>query len=1160
MRACPSCGAANTPTQKFCGECGTALPATPTLGEARVPESYTPRHLAEKILASRTAIEGERKPVTVLFCDVVSSTVLAETLGPEGMHALLNGFFETALAEVHRYEGTINQFLGDGFMALFGAPLAHEDHARRAVLAALAITRAVAERPLEAEPGRPVPLKLRLGLHTGFVVVGAIGDNLRMDYTAVGDTTHLAARLQQLAEPGAIVVSDATARLVRGYASLEALGPVQVRGRSTPVEIYHVTGPGTRRSALEATGERPLSAFVGRERELRLLENLLAEVEAGRGQAVGVVGEPGVGKSRVLLELRRTLSARDTGYLEGRCLSFGSAIPYAPVLDLVRTQCGLSDPDTPEVIAAKVRAELAKLGMDGANLAPYLLHLLGLKEEADVLGGLSPEAIKVRTFGMLRQMHLRDSRRRPLVVVIEDLHWIDRTSDEYLAFLVESLAGAPVLLLATYRPGYRPTWMDKSYATQLSLARLTARDSLSVVRSVLPQVTPEEALTRLILDKAEGNPFFLEELARAVGDGGGATAELAVPDTVHGVLTARIDRLAETPKRVLQTASILGREFPRRLLEALWDGRALDEHLHELTRQEFLYERSGGDEVAYVFKHALTQDVAEATILAPRRRELHRRAADALAALDPERVRELAPLLAHHYNRAEAWSLACDYATRAAEAASAACANREALERYDQAITASTRAAIPPAGRARLHAARAHVHGVLGAFEPARADLEMALELAATADDAAMRASLLGALGMLWGGHQDYQRGLALTEEAMHVAELAGDHAALGEALVKTGLMQLNVARLGDSQRTLERALTIFRDLDDRRGRAQTLDVLSMVAGIGGRLAESGAHNDEALALFRALGDRMPQASLITNRGFWLAYGGERVRGEPLIRAGLATAVALGARSDEAYAHLALADTAGMYGAYGESFRECHAGLAIARPIGHREWTANGMAILGRLHRECGDARGAIAIHEEMLEIARALSGIWVAEALGNLGRDWLALDEEARAAALLTEAIDASPEAFKFKLPAILGMIELRLRQNDAAGALAIAGEFLGVGRAFLVMAADVRRLEGEALLALGQPEAAETAVREAQAQACALGAESVGWLASLSLADILGARARTDAASQERAAARTMLDGVAADLPEDLRAGFVNSPVMRRALRDHDAQGGRH
>ena len=239
--------------------------------------------------------------------------------------------------------------------------------------------------------------------------------------------------------------------------------------------------------------------------------------------------------------------------------------------------------------------------------------------------------------------------------------------------------------------------MDKSYATQLSLARLTARDSLSVVRSVLPQVTPEEALTRLILDKAEGNPFFLEELARAVGDGGGATAELAVPDTVHGVLTARIDRLAETPKRVLQTASILGREFPRRLLEALWDGGALDEHLHELTRQEFLYERSGGDEVAYVFKHALTQDVAEATILAPRRRELHRRAADALAALDPERVRELAPLLAHHYNRAEAWSLACDYATRAAEAASAACANREALERYDQAITASTRAAVPPA-------------------------------------------------------------------------------------------------------------------------------------------------------------------------------------------------------------------------------------------------------------------------------------------------------------------------------------------------------------------------------------------------------------------------------------------------------------------------------
>jgi len=307
--ACPSCGASNLPGQKFCGECGTSL-ATGDGPAPAAPDAYTPPHLAEKILASRAAIEGERKPVTVLFCDVVRSTALAEQLGAERMHALLSRFFEIAVGEVHRYEGTINQFLGDGFMALFGAPLAHEDHARRAVLAALDLQRALHDQPLEVEPGRQVAISLRFGLHTGFVVVGAIGDNLRMDYTAVGDTTHLAARLQQMAEPGAILISDSTAQLVRGYAQLEAQGTVEIRGRSAPVSVHLVVGRGPRRSALEARGERPLSHFVGRTRELAALRDLLVEVEAGRGQAVGVVGEPGVGKSRLLHELQHSLIGR----------------------------------------------------------------------------------------------------------------------------------------------------------------------------------------------------------------------------------------------------------------------------------------------------------------------------------------------------------------------------------------------------------------------------------------------------------------------------------------------------------------------------------------------------------------------------------------------------------------------------------------------------------------------------------------------------------------------------------------------------------------------------------------------------------------------------------------------------------------------------------
>ncbi len=403
---CPRCQHQNPQQAKFCLECGE--PVGPQI-QAQSPESYTPKHLAEKILTSRGALEGERKPVTVLFCDLVSSTVLAERLGHDRMHALLGAFFERALGEVHRYEGTINQFLGDGFMALFGAPIAHEDHARRAVLAAVGIRRALAERPVRLDSGEEVALELRMGAHTGFVVVGAIGDNLRMDYTAVGDTTQLAARLQQLADPGAILISDATARLVEGYARLESRGPTVIRGKSEPVVVHALLGTGTRRSRLDAGG-RGLSRFVGRDRELSALRDLLAQVDAGHGQVAGIVGEPGVGKSRLVLELREAVGG--VTYLEGRCLSYGRSIPYLPVLDLVRAGCGILDTDRPDVVGAKVRAALETLGLDAAEREPYLLNLLGMKDPDDRLAALGAEVIMTRTFETLRKMALL-ARRCP---------------------------------------------------------------------------------------------------------------------------------------------------------------------------------------------------------------------------------------------------------------------------------------------------------------------------------------------------------------------------------------------------------------------------------------------------------------------------------------------------------------------------------------------------------------------------------------------------------------------------------------------------------------------------------------------------------------------------------------------------------------------------
>ena len=679
----------NDPGEKFCGGCGLPLRGsaeTPLESRFASPRTYTPPHLAQQILSSRNALEGERKQVTVLFCDIVGSTALAEQVGAEAMHALLSRFFELGLAEIHRYEGTINQFLGDGFMALFGAPVAHEDHARRAVLAASGVQRALAERR-ETLGARGLDLSVRIGLNTGPVVVGTIGDNLRMDYTAVGDTTNLAARLQQLAEPGSVLVSEATWRLVRGYVDVEALGPVRVKGKSEPITPYRVLRVGRSRSPLEDRGARTLSQFVGRDREVQVLQELFGQVRTGRGQVVGLVGEAGVGKSRLLYEFRQTVSGSDVAYFEGRCVSFGSATPYLPVIDIVRDSCALAESDRPETITAKVQASLAAVGMEPSESAPYLLRLLGVKEAAERLDTFAAETIKARTLETLRQISLEGSRRQPVILAVEDLHWVDRSTEEYLTSLAEAMSGAAVLLLATYRPGYLPPWRQKDYATQLPLRPLPPDESLNLVHAFVEQSTLPESIVRLILGKAEGNPFFIEELSRVVVERHGMGAVIAVPDTIQGVLMARIDRLPEQPKRVLQTASVLGREFSRDLLGAVWDEAGpLEPQLDELLRLEFLYERRTPDETLYVFKHALIQDVAYDSLLQQRRSSLHAAAGRALERLYADRLDDGSDRLAYHYSRSEHAPKAIEYLIRFAEKSARWYAHAEALQALEEAL------------------------------------------------------------------------------------------------------------------------------------------------------------------------------------------------------------------------------------------------------------------------------------------------------------------------------------------------------------------------------------------------------------------------------------------------------------------------------------------
>ena len=686
---CPGCGADTDAASRFCVDCGAALGRRcPACGE---PADAGKRFCAncggalahEAGTPATDAPEGEHKPVTVIFCDIVGSTSIAERIGAEAMHALLSRYADMALEELRYYGGTIDRFMGDGFMALIGVPTAQEDHARRGVLAALALRRRLLR---DLTPPGLESVEVRMGLNSGSVVVGSLGNDPESDHTAIGDTINIAARLESIAEPGTILISDATARQVVGYVRCEPVGPVAIRGRAEPVVAHRVLGLGPRRSALEGLGSRPMGRFVGRERQLTALQELVAEAASGRGQVVGVVAEPGMGKSRIVAELRRSLAAGRLTVLEGRCLSYGSAVPYIPLTDIVRANCGITDGDSSAEVERKIAFGLAELGIDPGPRAPLLLRMMGLHDER-AADDLTPEAVKQRTFETLLAMCLTGSRRRPLLLVVEDLHWIDRVSEEFLARLVENIQGAPLAVVCTYRPGYQAPWMQASYATQLALPRLTLAESLVVLRTVLGERGADSDALEPIVDKADGNPFFLEELGRAVLEDAATGPQQPVPGSVHDVLRARVDRLAEEARRVLQTASVLGREFPLRLLEAVWSGPGgLEPNLAELRRLEFIHEQGGEGERVYAFNHALTQDVAYQSLLSSRRARLHEAAGTAYEALYADRLGEVYDRLAHHYSRTGRAEKAVEYLGLFAESAVKGYAHAEAAEALREAL------------------------------------------------------------------------------------------------------------------------------------------------------------------------------------------------------------------------------------------------------------------------------------------------------------------------------------------------------------------------------------------------------------------------------------------------------------------------------------------
>jgi class 3 adenylate cyclase/tetratricopeptide (TPR) repeat protein len=871
---CPACGATIPPDRQFCGECGrplTAIKATPPPDYSQ-PQSYTPKFIAEKILTTRSSVEGERKLVTVLFADVANFTTISEKLDPEEVHEIMDGCFKILMDEIHKYEGTINQFTGDGVMALFGAPLAHEDHAVRACHASLSIQHALARYGEKLKQECNIDFKMRIGLNSGPVVVGAIGDDLRMDYTAIGDTINLASRMESNAEAGAILVSGHTHRLTRDFFTFSSLGPLQVKGKEEPQDAYQLIEASEVRTRLEASAVAGLTRFVGRAKEMEALHDVLEKARSGSGQVVGIVGEAGVGKSRIILEMRHTFP--EYTYLEGRCLHYGGSMAYLPFLDILRSYFGIKEGEREYVINKMMKEKLASL--DATLISPFQ-DLLSLEPD-EAYRRLEPKEKRERIFEALRDLFIRESEKTPLVLIVEDLHWIDKTSEEFIDYLIGWLANTSILLILLYRPEYTHPWANKSYYTTIRVDQLSIPTSSELVQSILSEgeIVPE--LRDLILGKAAGNPLFMEELTQSLLENGSIEkkddryvlckklSDIQVPDTIQGIIAARLDRLDESLKRIMHVASVIGREFAFRILQSITGMKAdLKSHLLNLQGLEFIYERRLFPELEYIFKHALTQEVAYNSLLLARRKEIHGRIGKAIEELYPDRLEEFYEMLAYHYARGEDLGKAGRYLTLSGNKAAQRNSVFEAYSFYKEALAILRR--LPETEERKTQeldvlALAAVPLGLLGYPESSLAMLQEGEALAKELLDNRRLALFYGRLSTYYSCRGNHLLGVKYSEDALEKGRKSED---------------------------IDLIVPVAQGLcNSYMGAAQFDKVVAMVPGVLDLLEKKEGASD----FFGATAN--PYATLSAYCGMCLGLLGNFLEGEPFLEKGLDHATRIG--------------------------------------------------------------------------------------------------------------------------------------------------------------------------------------------------------------------------------------------------------------------------
>jgi class 3 adenylate cyclase/tetratricopeptide (TPR) repeat protein len=934
--------------------------AASTLGQAPAPLTYTPPYLAEKILASRSAMEGERKHVTVLFADLKGNTELIRDLDPEAGQTLLDTALQHMMDAVHRFEGTVNDVAGDGIMAMFGAPIAHEDHALRACYAALAMQAALRRYADEVRRTQGLEVLLRVGLNSGGVLVRTIGNDLYMNYSGVGLTTNLAARMEQLAPPGTIRLTAATLRLVEGAVRVNALGPIPVKGLAEPVDVFELVGATPIHRRLQAAVARGLTRFVGRDQELAALTQALEQAGRGQGQLMALLGEAGVGKSRLVYECVHSHATQGWRVLESASVSYGRATPYFPVIDLLKRYAHVEDTDDARTIRAKVTGQVLTLDETLQDTLPALFALLDVLPDDSPFRQLDPAQRRQRTLMALKCVLLRESQVQPLLLVFEDLHWIDTETQTLLDSLVESLPTAHVLLMVNYRPEYQHSWGSKTYYTQLRLDPLPPASAAAILQALLGDDPSLAPLTPLLIARTAGNPFFLEESVSTLVETGVLVGEpgayrlaqplhsIQVPATVQSMLAARIDRLPPEAKRLLQTAAVIGTEVPFPLLAAVADlpDTDLHRHLAHLQAAEFLYETRLFPEPEYTFKHALTHEVAYSSLLLERRRVLHARLVEALEASAPEWAAEQVERLAHHALRGEVWDKAVTYCQQAGARAYDRAAFREAVAPFEQALQALVH--LPEPSNTRILAI----------------DLRLALGRA------------LSRLG-------EYGRRLTLLGEAEALARVLADRVRLGRVLAGMASVLMTTGDHDGAIAVGQQALALAGELGDSALQVQAAQALGQAydaIGDFGRAAELWRRNIEAA---------------------------DRESGRP--------STDLWIRSQTGLAY-----TLSALGAFAEGRRHGEEALRLVTREGRGATPINAHGFLGHLYLTKGDLEYAIQVLDQGLALCRAsgsLNGLpWIAAGLGYAyalqgrlveGRTLLeeAIREDIRTGALLDHA-----------------------------------------------------------------------------------------------------------------------------------------------------------